>query len=617
MSPPKMSAPLLGSLRPADTSGLSATGRAYLLDLTFARHRFAISIAPVVSIPLLWFAWREQNAAPLLLWIGFFLVFGLVLGRVWQRYSADIQTMGAAALVRKWQPRIEHIALLHGAGLTMVVVLAGAQASYEFKLLIYISIAAITAANATYQNASLGIFLRFFFTGWVACTALSVWVFPLHWQYMLPLGIFFSASIYRDAMAANRFFVDQVQLETRSQQLITQLQEARQHAEVALQEKNLFLSTASHDLRQPMHAMSMLVEAISQRNRDAAVAPLLDDLKSGMGSMNMMFNSLLDLTKLESGALAQRPAHVVLRSLIGDIVTVFREQANARGLTLRLHVPPGGATVWADPVLLRQALVNLVHNALRYTEKGGLLIGVRQRGGAWQIEVWDTGVGIAEEDGLQIFSPYFRSQHAWRLHSAGHGLGLAVVARCARLMDAPLDFRSRLKKGSCFWLRLPKSQHGDVEPHCSSGRNDSQDLHGQHLPLKQLAGCCLVLDDDLQVLAAWKALLDGWGITARYCADSVQMAQQLDDGFIPDAIFCDQRLRSGESGFEILKALLNRFPHACGAMVSGEFGSSELLDAENEGYLVLRKPLEPTQLHAVLAAWLLHRGQAPGGAAIN
>ena len=599
MIPPRDTALLHRSLRPADTSGLSASGRAYLLDLTFARHCFAISIAPVVSIPLLWFAWQEQNATPLLLWIGFFLCFGLVLRSVWRRYAADIQSMEAAELVRRWQPRIEQLALLHGAGLTMVVVLIGPQASYEFKLLVYISIAAITAANATYQNASLGIFLRFFLTGWVACTALSVWVFPLHWQYMLPLGIFFGASIYRDAMAANRFFVEQVQLEARSQQLITQLQEARQHAEVALQEKNLFLSTASHDLRQPMHAMSMLVEAIAQRNRDTAVAPLLADLKTGMGSMNMMFNSLLDLSKLESGAIPQRASRVMLTALISDIVTLFREQARARGLTLRMRVPASDAAAWADPALLRQALVNLVHNALRYTEKGGLLIGVRKRHTAWQIEVWDTGVGIAEDDGMQIFSPYFRSQHAWRLNSAGHGLGLAVVARCARLMDAPLDFKSRLGRGSCFWLHLPIHQlqdHKDLSADASASYPTP--------PLQRLSGCCLVLDDDPQVLAAWKALLDGWGVTVRYATDSVQMMQQLEGDFKPDAIFCDQRLRSGESGFEILKALLNRFPQACGAMVSGEFHSAELQAAENEGYLVLRKPLEPAQLHAVLSTWL-------------
>ena len=599
MSPPRSAAPLLGSFRPADTSGLSASGRAYLLDVTFARHRFGISIMPLVALPLVWLYSRAQNPTLLLVWAGAFLVFAVGLQALSLQYARDVRTMDSELLICRWQSRIEYIALLHGAGLSMPVLLTGGQATYEFMLLLYVSISAITASNATRQNASLGVFFRFFISGWLTCVALSVWVFPLHWHYLLPLSLLFAIAIYRDVLEAHRFFVDQVRLEERSQQLIAELQIARQNAETSLQDKNLFLSTASHDLRQPMHAMSMLVEAIAHRNHDPAVAPLLADLKTGMGSMNMMFNSLLDLSKLESGAVPQRASRVMLTALISDIVTLFREQARARGLSLRVHVPPSDAAAWADPALLRQALVNLVHNALRYTEKGGLLIGVRKRGTAWQIEVWDTGVGIAEEDGLQIFSPYFRSQHAWRLNSAGHGLGLAVVARCARLMDAPLDFKSRLGKGSCFWLRLPMSQQADMVNHCSSDSTTHLDL-----PLNQLSGSCLVLDDDPQVLAAWKALLDGWGVTVRYATDSVQMMQQLEGGFIPDAIFCDQRLRSGESGFEILKALLFRFPQACGAMVSGEFHSPELQNAESEGYLVLRKPLDPAQLHAVLSTWL-------------
>ena len=599
MSPPRSAAPLLGSFRPADTSGLSASGRAYLLDVTFARHRFGISIMPLVALPLVWLYSRAQNPTLLLVWAGAFLVFAVGLQALSLQYARDVRTMDSELLICKWQPRIEYIALLHGAGLSMPVLLTGGQATYEFMLLLYVSISAITASNATRQNASLGVFFRFFISGWLTCVALSVWVFPLHWHYLLPLSLLFAIAIYRDVLDAHRFFVDQVRLEERSQQLIAELQVARQNAETSLQDKNLFLSTASHDLRQPMHAMSMLVEAIAHRNHDPDVAPLLADLKTGMGSMNMMFNSLLDLSKLESGAVPQRASRVMLTALINDIVTLFREQARVRGLTLRMHLPPSDAAAWADPALLRQALVNLVHNALRYTEKGGLLIGVRKRDTAWQIEVWDTGVGIAEEDGLQIFSPYFRSQHAWRLHSAGHGLGLAVVARCARLMDAPLDFKSRLGKGSCFWLRLPMSQQADMVNHCSSDSTTHLDL-----PLNQLSGSCLVLDDDPQVLAAWKALLDGWGVTVRYATDSVQMMQQLEGGFIPDAIFCDQRLRSGESGFEILKALLFRFPQACGAMVSGEFHSPELQNAESEGYLVLRKPLDPAQLHAVLSTWL-------------
>ncbi|MDP1567913.1 MAG: hybrid sensor histidine kinase/response regulator, partial [Polaromonas sp.] len=383
-----------------------------------------------------------------------------------------------------------------------------------------------------------------------------------------------------------------------SELLAEQFRAAKEQAEVALQEKNLFLTTASHDLRQPIHAMSMLVEAIALRNQQAAVAPLLADLKHCMASMNQMFNALLDLSRLEAGVLAQRVTPVALHTLVRDTVTLFREQALQRGLALRMHVPQGEAIVWADHALLRQALVNLVHNALRYTPRGGILIGLRRREASWQIEVWDTGIGIAAQDGQQIFSPYYRNQHAWRIDGAGHGLGLAVVARCARLMEATLGFQSRLGQGSRFWLRMPAHQPAAAQVQAPGAASTAMVA-----PMTPLGGHCLVLDDDPQVIGAWKALLEGWGVEARYAENAEQAMQHLDKGFMPEAIFCDQRLRSGESGFDVLRALLARCPGASGAMVSGEINSPELQEAQDEGYLVLRKPLDPAQLRVILATW--------------
>lgn len=598
-------APWFASLRRPDTSDLSAASRVPLMNLTFERHRFGISVMPAVGVPLVWFFSRTHDATGLAILTGFFLLFALCLPLAKRLHAKDMLALPADQVLRRWLPRIELMGLLHGSGWSAAVILTAGQATYEFELLLYISIAAITAGNATHQNASLSVFLRFFCSGWLTCTALSVWAFPDHWHYVMPLALIFALAIYRDALLAHRFFVDQVRLEERSQQLIAQLKVAREDAEAALQEKNLFLSTASHDLRQPIHAMSMLVEAIAQRNRDAGLTPLLADLRNGMGSMNLMFTSLLDLSKLEAGIVTQRAAPVRLHRLVQDTVIMFREQASQRGLTLRLHARRHEATVWADPALLRQALVNLVHNALRYTERGGILIGWRRRGVHWQIEVWDTGVGIAAEDGPQIFSPYFRNEHAWRLDSAGHGLGLAVVARCAKLMDAPLGFQSRLGKGSRFWLRLPECPHADLP--ASLGQPEAP----TPAPLlRSLSGRCLVLDDDPQVLAAWQVLLEGWGVTGRYATNAMEALQHLDAGFMPEAVFCDQRLRSGESGFDILRALLHRCPQAGGAMVSGEFHSPELQEAEREGYLVLRKPLNPAELHAILSLWLA-RGDQP------
>src|SRR3989344_2084461 len=119
-----------------------------------------------------------------------------------------------------------------------------------------------------------------------------------------------------------------------------------------------------------------------------------------------------------------------------------------------------------------------------------------------------------------------------------------------------------------------------------------------------LQGRCLVLDDDRQVIKAWRAMLEAWGVTAAYATTTAEAHAQLDEGFEPDAIFCDQRLHTGESGFDVLRALLARCPAARGAMVSGEHNAPALQDAEDEGYLVLRKPVSPVELHAVLAQWL-------------
>lgn len=586
-------------LCPADIHRLSAKSQAELLDMSFSRLRFSVYMMPLIALPLVaYFGWRSE-ALPVLVWAMGYLLLAIVVRRLADRYAGEQGRLSHQALVQRWLPQVQNLAWLHGAGLGSSVIAMAPGASEEFRMLLYVVIAHIVATNTTHQTPTFGIFLRFFAFSWHTALLLIYWLFPDLWHIMIPLGLIYSLVIYRHALTSHRFAIEQVQLKENSELLAGQFRAAKEQAEAALQEKNLFLTTASHDLRQPIHAMSMLVEAIALRNQNTAVAPLLGDLKHCMASMNQMFNALLDLSRLEAGALPQQRAPVALHTLVCDTVTLFREQAVQRGLALRMRVPPGEAMVWADHALVRQALVNLVHNALRYTQRGGILIGLRRRAAGWQIDVWDTGIGIAAEDGKQIFSPYFRNEHAWRIDSAGHGLGLAVVARCARLMEATLGFQSRLGHGSHFWLRLPAHQ-----PAAAEARPPQAATAVPVESVAPLGGRCLVLDDDPQVIGAWTALLEGWGVEARYAASAEEAMGHLNKGFAPAAIFCDQRLRSGESGFDVLRALLARCPAASGAMVSGEINSPELRDAQDEGYLVLRKPLDTAQLRVILKTWL-------------
>ncbi|MDP3170820.1 MAG: hybrid sensor histidine kinase/response regulator [Polaromonas sp.] len=592
------------ALRPVGMTNLSARGQAQLLDTGFSRLRSSVYVMPVIALLLLGYLGWRTGAVPVLAWGLGYALLAIVVHRLARRYLDDQGRLAPDALVTRWLSRVQTLAWLHGAGVSFLAITLVPDDSLEFRMLLYMIIAYIVSTNTVNLTQTIGLFLRFFACSWHVALLLMYWIFPDLWHIMIPLGLLYSLVIYRHALTSHRFAIEQVQLKEHSELLAEQFRAAKEQAEVALQEKNLFLTTASHDLRQPIHAMSMLVEAIMLRTPHTAVAPLLTDLKHCMASMNQMFGALLDLSRLEAGLLPLRAAPVALHTLVRDTVTLFREQAIQRGLALRMRVPQGEAIAWADHALVRQALVNLVHNALRYTQRGGILIGLRRRAAGWQIDVWDTGIGIAAEDGEQIFSPYFRNEHAWRIDSAGHGLGLAVVARCARLMEATLGFQSRLGHGSHFWIRIPVHQ-----PAAAEMQSPRAAIAPSAAAVEPLGGRCLVLDDDPQVISAWKALLAEWGVEGRYATSAEQAMQHLDTGFLPEAIFCDQRLRSGESGFDILRALLVRCPAASGAMVSGDINSPELQDAQDEGYLVLRKPLDTAQLRVILSTWLRHGQQ--------
>jgi signal transduction histidine kinase/CheY-like chemotaxis protein len=578
---------------------LEPEGQARLLDMTHNRLVFGITIIPFVGMPFLYWKYQlDQNAWGLLVWTISYLLAVAAVRLQFRQYQQDRSALCATDAIGRWMPIILRMAWAHGLGLVALVMVIAGRVPFEFALLLYMSLAAIMAANATHQSPVFKSFKRFFYAGWGGCTLLTPWAFPEHWHMIMPLCISYILSIHRHSAIAHQFFLQQVRLEEDSKRLAEDYRRAKEEAEAALYAKNRFLTTASHDLRQPVHAMGFLIESISRRNQEPALQPALRDLQQSVQSITQMFNSLLDLSRIELGAQPVNLQTVALDPLMNDVATLFREEARSRQIDLRVRLSGGRALVTADAMLLRQSMINLMQNALRYTQQGGVLMAARRRGGDWQFEVWDTGVGIAEDDQQRIYSPFFRPKHAWRIDNAGHGLGLAVVARCADLMGASQGLSSREGRGSRFWLRLLAAQRTERR---SAVREPAL------LPAAlscALNGRCLVIDDEPQVRSAWQALLSSWGVEAACVASANEAFAMLDAGFQPHAIFCDQRLRSGESGFELLQALLDRCPTAAGAMISGEFNSPALAQAEQEGYLVLHKPLDPEALHALLCRLL-------------
>ena len=586
-----------------EEGGISSRAQIRLLNNTFIRLVFSFTAVPFVGIPFaIWLYWLGADTGPTLVWIGIYLICAVII-RIWHhRYQREVKEINEEEVLRRWLPHINKVALAHGLGISSLYWITPPGQNFDFFLLLNISIAAIVAANATHLTPVISTFKRFFIASWGVLNIGIICRMDNVMLIVLMLNLLYALAIYRHALTSHAFFIQQARLEEESARLAEQFRQAKEEAEQALLDKNQFLTTASHDLRQPVHAMGFLIEAIIHKNSNDALMPQLLDLQQSVRSVQLMFNSLLDLSKIESGNMTTATTHVDIGALLDSVITLFREEAKSRGLKLRTWRPGRQIHVMGDPLLVRQSLINLIQNALRYTQKGGVLVAIRPRGAECLIEVWDTGVGIADGEKSKIFSPYYRPELAWKIDSAGHGLGLAVVARCAKLMNVKYGMQSIEDKGSRFWMRF-RQYTGDVTMADPAPASDAVAPVSRRASLK---GYCLVVDDDPLVTSAWESLMSSWGITVR-CADSAEEAFAIvDGGFTPSVVLCDQRLRSGESGFDILKALIERLPNVSGAMVSGEFNSPVLREAEEEGYLVLRKPLEPATLHALLTQWSTH-----------
>lgn len=576
------------------------------LDLAVRRRllqsfasRSGASEIPALVIPgvLTWLHARSgAPSGPMLWWWGAFLAFASLLWTMQWRFRRDA-TRPDVEVVPRWERTFQVLAVADGV-LWVVPIALTQGAAQDFRLLVYLVMCAVIASGTTFLAPQPRVFFPFFVATYGPILAAVTWYFPERWQAMLALVVLFGGVILRHAWGSRRFVVQQVEMERQRLQLAERYREAKEEAERALEEKNRFFATASHDLRQPLHAMGLLMETAIQRNTDTQLVPVLNGIQDCARSLAFMFDALLDLSRLESGTYEVRREPVPLSTVFGDVATVFGPDAQQRGLRLRVSLPRRRMPiVHTDGTLLRQMVFNLVQNALRYTCRGGVLVGVRSRGGQWRIEVRDTGPGVPLEDQHRLYAPFYRGTARWTQEVAGHGLGLSVVARSARLIGADHGFQSTEGRGSCFWVSLDAALDHRLQ--------DAEPLGGVSWQerLDSLSGSCLLVEDDPQVAPAVAALLRSWGLEVNVAITAQQALEIVDAGPAPGAILCDQRLAGGQSGFALLQELLQRCPAARGALVSGEYRSAALAQAEEEGYLVFRKPLAPAQLHAVLTRW--------------
>jgi signal transduction histidine kinase len=377
------------------------------------------------------------------------------------------------------------------------------------------------------------------------------------------------------------------------------VEERTRQLEIANQAKSRFLATASHDLRQPLHALGLFVAQLRGRTGAADRKRIVAGIEAALSGMNELFNALLDISKLDAGVLVPKLSEFPVAQLLRRIDTTFAGLAREKGLALR--IVGNGAWVRSDPILLEQIVLNLMTNALRYTATGGVLVGCRRRGERLRIEVWDTGSGIPPELHQHIFSEFYRVETAERDQAGGLGLGLAIVDRLCRLLDHPIELKSTVGKGSCFSITVPA-----IPAPAKIVKPESAARPRFTTPDKNLV---VVIDDDPLVLEGMGGLIRSWGCSVvTGSTDGAVLDGLAKYHEPPNVIISDYHLRGGKTGIEAIARLREALTAPIPAfLMSGDTNPDPQRDAQSNGYALLHKPVDPAALRVMLTQVLKQR----------
>jgi two-component system, sensor histidine kinase len=367
--------------------------------------------------------------------------------------------------------------------------------------------------------------------------------------------------------------------------------EARQAADRANLAKSRFLATASHDLRQPLQSLALLNGTLKRLIRDGDALEVLVSQEEAIGAMSRLLNALLDISKLESGAIKPAPADFAVASLLEALRSEFSGLASSKGIAL--EIPSSDLVVHGDATLVGQILRNLVSNAIKYTPAGRVRLSAQAQPPLVRIEVEDTGVGIAADELPRIYEEFYQIGVGPNAARNGYGLGLSIVRRLIQLLDLKLDVRSAVGQGSVFSLTLPL---GEAQPTPERPRP-------ARVSRPETAPLVLILDDDRAVREATRLLLKVAGyrvLMAGTLAEAVQAAEEHPDIAL---LVTDYHLGNDETGIQAITTMRELVgPGLKAVLITGDT-SSAMRDLERDAHLrLVSKPINADELLEILQA---------------
>jgi two-component system CheB/CheR fusion protein len=387
---------------------------------------------------------------------------------------------------------------------------------------------------------------------------------------------------------------------THRKQVADALEAARQQAEQATIAKSRFLAAASHDLRQPLQTLALLHGLLARTVEGARGKRLLERLDETVGAMSAMLNALLDINQIEAGAVRPEIVTFPIDELLGRLREEFGYHAQAKGLALR--VVPCGESIVSDPRLLEQMIRNLLSNALKYTQRGRVLVGCRRHGPMLSIEICDTGIGIAPNELQSIFEEYHQIDNAARERSLGLGLGLSIVQRLANLLQHRVHVRSLHGRGSIFAIDVPRAPSGPAP------RPEQPDRAPAPAPPEAdpPGGTVLLVEDDPEVRDLLELFLTDESYHPVTAMDGPTAMRMIARGTVrPDLILADYNLPRGMNGLQLAEQARGRISQAIPIIIlTGDISTETLRNVVEQNCVLLNKPVRLEELAAVITSLL-------------
>jgi signal transduction histidine kinase/CheY-like chemotaxis protein len=491
-----------------------------------------------------------------------------------------------------WAGRFVFFAGLSGFIWGLAGILLFAPDHLELQALVLLVLAGMGAGSAAVLPMYLPAFYAYFP---ISMAPAGVMMFLQGGSFHVIMGIFdvvFIVGLLSFGRAIGDAFRTSLTLRFENVELVAELRSQKEAAERANRAKSKFLAAASHDLRQPMHALRLFSETLSRRVTEPDVRRLATSIGTSVDVLARLFNALLDISKLDAGVLVPQITDFRVAKLITQVANDCRADAGEKGLYLEVADCPH--VVRSDATMLERILRNLVTNAVRYTQRGGVAIRCLADAGSLRIEVADTGVGIPAEARDDVFQEFYQLDNPERDRTRGLGLGLSIVRRLADLLGHPVEFQSEPGIGSVFAITLPLAS--------GPALSRPADSRTEPVPPPHFNRAVLVIDDDAEVREAMRTLLEDWGCRVWLAADEAGALAQLESGEeLPHAVVVDFRLPSGLTGVDVVQRIHERFsPDIPALLISGDTEPRRLQEAQASGLELLHKPVEPARLRAWL-----------------